>query len=539
MRVEEGQLRDFLIDAGLVSRSQLDATLRHTGGKPLSQALIEEGVLSEEEVRRASAHALGIPYVVLERDDIDPIALLLIPEPVCRTHSVVAYRAHERTVEVALLDMADLPAIEFLEEKTKVLPRLTNRESLRRALLIYQKNLKEKFGAALEGVRNTGETLLTLLSHAMNQNAGTIYLEPGEGDVRVRYRVRGALHEAYTLSKKSGEKITSYLKESGSFDTHTSSSQEARFKIEVGGQSVLVRVGFTPTTSGENITLNLAPEYLGKKGFTLESLGFHGKALEEIYKIFQQKKGLVVIAGPQNSGTTTTLYTLLDLLNRPELLLASIEREVGYRLPHVAQTEVREDLGLSAASALRGVLRQDPDVVFVGDVADQATALLALQAAKQRLVLLEVRADSALAAVEKLLSLGVPQDLLSNTLSVAVGQRLVRRLCKNDREEHYISRAESESFEEKADFGAVLGALKEERVVPKGVSWKDVPFFRAAACGECKNGHLSANTSRGRIGLFEVFGPDMELAGLTLLENGLFKAAQGLTSIEEVLLKGD
>src|SRR3989344_506539 len=530
MQAEEGQLKEFLLEGGLVSRSQLDATLRQAKGRSLSQALIESGVLSEEEVRRACAHALGIPHVVLEHNDIDLSALISIPEPICRVHSVVAYRRGEQGIEVSLLDMADLSALEFPRGGVRILPRLTSRESLRRALLSYQKHLKEKFGSKLEGTRSGEEALETLLAHALSQNASTIYLEPTESGFRVRYRIGGVLHEAMALSQKSAQGAIAHLKQLAKLDVSATLPQEARLKAALGEEDLTLRIATLPTALGERVALHLVSDAAGRKGFTLESLGLHGEALEYLCGVLQQKSGLVVVAGKEGSGVSTTLYTLLDVLNRPNLLLASVEQDIEYRLPHVAQTRVGEGTGISPAAALRATLRQDPDVVMIGETLDGDAALLAVQAAKNRMIFLGVQADSAAEAIEKLFSFGIAEALLTSAPLTVVSQRLVRRLCKNYREEKRLSRPESHAFEGKADFGRVLAALKEEGIAPKTTSWKDIPFFTAEPCNECRGGY------RGNVGIFEVLDGEGNPVGLTLPEDGLFKAAQGLTSIDEVLV---
>ena len=507
MHGEESQLREFLLDAGLVSRSQMEQALGRAQGTSLSRALIESGVLSEDEVRRASAHALGIPYVSLSREDIELEALTLIPEPVSRAHSIVAYRRSERGVEVALLDMADLPALDFLKQKHKVLLRLTSRDSQKRALLLYQKHLKEKYGVALEGAHGPA-ALDALLLHATSQGASVVHIEPlpaqagrESGDFRVRYRVHGSLHEAMALSKKAGESIMRRIKEFA----------ETKLTVALGDQTIKLRIETTPVVGGEKLALYLTREP-GQYGFTLESLGLHGEALEHFDTALRRKTGLIVVVGPQKSGVTTTLYTVLDMLSHPSLSLASVEETIGHRLPHVAQTEVQSAWGLSAAAALRAQLRQDPDVVMIDDVKDEGVLLLAGQAAKRSLVLV-----------------GTDESVPTPSALLTVRQRLVRKLCKNYREEHRLSRAESAAFEGTANFGRVLASLKEEQVVPKNISWKDVPFYRAEACGQCKGG------LHGVVGVFEVLDSSGELVGLSLAEDALFKAAQGITSIEEVL----
>jgi type II secretory ATPase GspE/PulE/Tfp pilus assembly ATPase PilB-like protein len=298
------------------------------------------------------------------------------------------------------------------------------------------------------------------------------------------------------------------------------------------------------------------PEHAPRQGFALESLGLHGNALDGVHTMLHSRSGLVVVAGLAGAGKTTTLYTLLDALGRSDAVVATVEEDMQYTLPHVIQTVVRPELGLTSAAALRAVLKQDPDIVMVGDLRDSDAALVAAQAAARGvLVLAGVEAPSAAGAIERLRTWGVSPLTLAATLQGVIAVEVVQRVCGKGAEEYHLARADSAPLEQAsggragADLGRVLAALKEESVVGKDVAWKELMFKRATQCEACLDGY------QGKIGLQEVLlatAPikellrteasaediDKEARGegmLTIIEDGLFKAAQGVTTVEEVL----
>lgn len=531
MHVPEGTLRDFLLDAGLLSRGQLDAAVRGQEGKPLGKALIDAGVLTEDEVRRAAAHAMGISFVVLESGDIDTAALELLPEPLCREHSLAAYRLAGERLEIAVLDLSDLEALEPLKSRLpyKLVPRLTTRESLRRALLAYHKHLKEKFGDKLQKETNPQKVLETLLRHASLQSASEVHLETRSTGLLVRYRHGRAVREAMLLPA-SAQKVLSVIRTLSGVGSRTL-PQEGRFKFDLGsGESLLVRVSSIPVVGGEKLVLYLVPEAAGSKGFTLEGLGFHGAGAAALRAALHDRSGMILVCGPAGSGRTTLLYTLLDMAHAPQLSLASVEESVAYRLPYVAQTQVRAQEGLSAAAALRAVLRGDPDVVMVDRITDRDTAALCLSAAARgMLVLASIDAPDTGGGLQKLRDLGADESQFEH-ITLAVGTGLVRRLCgKQARSTHKLERRHLSPLEPFADFAKVLAALKDESLVSKEVAWKDVSYAQATGCSECDRGY------RGFVGVFEV-APHGGEPLLTKFEDALFKAAAGVTSATEALL---
>jgi len=483
MSAEDAVLRDFLIDAGLVSRSRLDDTLRALqDGRTLAQTLGETGVMSADEVRHAQAHAMGIPFVTFDPRDISEEAMLLIPEPLARTHNMFAYKSADGTVEVAVLDLGSLVHAHELKRTHRVLPRLTTAESMKKALVHYQKHLREKFGEILTSGQHVAEALI---KHAIYSRAGGVHVEPSHLGMLVRYQIGHALHEAFTLPEQAGKQLVAQLKTLGKL-MPVVRAQEGKFKVEHAGERVNVRMHTLPTTLGERVHMRLAREKHGSQGYTLESLGFHGEALDAVERAMHKRQGLLVAVG---RGRSTLLHTMADLLREPHLVVAEATN----------------------ATEVRVALKQDPDVLIVDDVKDESTANLVRTAADRGVFVIA----------------SAPNDDLRGDIEVRLA--LVRRLCtKAFHHSNKFSRAEGSALEPYADFVKVLNALKEEHVIDQSVAWKDVEFARATACSECKGGYS------GHIGLQEVVGQGGTV-GLTLIEDGLFKAAINLTSVDEVL----
>ena len=575
MRIQNTQLKRFVSDAGLVTKKDLAAAekIAKDEDRTLSEALIAGGYLSEDDVRRIESYVLGIPFVSLTKEKIDFEILSLIPEPVARNHNIVAFRKNEDSLEVAMLDTADLPAIDFVKKKVglKILPRLTDTESMKAALRQYQKTLKDEFGDIIvneasalkvitedggevseEDLKKMAEDLPvvrivdTLLRHAIIQGASDIHIEPMEEEVMVRYRIDGILHDAMTLPKHAAGTIVARLKVLSNLKLDEKRlPQDGRFKMEMDGQKVSFRVSVLPVFFGEKVVMRLLRE--NRSGFNLEGVGFHGESLERVHSAMKQTTGIILVTGPTGSGKTTTLYTILDLLNTPEVNISTIEDPIEYQMPRINQTQVKPAIGFTFASGLRALMRQDPDVIMVGEIRDEETARLAINAALTgHLVLATVHTNSAAGTVARLVDMGAESFLLVSTLRVAVGQRLVRRLA-GVTEGYTLSASERSELGKVADLDRVLTALKDEKVVKADATWNNVVFQRPKSDGD--------DVYQGRIGIHEVLpmteslkaavmaektADDLEKLArdegmLTMLEDGLFKAANGVTTVEEVL----
>jgi type IV pilus assembly protein PilB len=578
VRIQDAQLKRFVLDSGLVSRKDVDGAEKVAAeeNRTLSEALVSSGAMSEDDLRRVESYVLGVPFVALKSLKIPFEVLSLIPEPIARNHNIIAYKKENDVLEVAMLDTADLPAIDFVKKKVglKILPRLTDTESMKGALQQYQKTLKDEFGdliaketsalkviaeesgeeATEEDLKKMAEDLPvvrivdTLLRHAIIQGASDIHIEPMETELLVRYRIDGILHDAMTLPKHAASTIAARIKVLSNLKLDEKRlPQDGRFKMEMEGQKVSFRVSVLPIFFGEKIVMRLLRE--NRSGYTLEGLGFHGQALERMHDSMKQTTGIILVTGPTGSGKTTTLYTVLDLLNTPEVNISTIEDPIEYQMARVNQTQVKPEIGFSFANGLRSLMRQDPDVIMVGEIRDSETASLAINAALTgHQVLATVHTNSASATVARLMDMGVERFLLVSTLRVAVGQRLVRRIGES-KESYILSADEKAEVEKHVDLERIMKALKDEGIVKANATWNSIPFYRPKNTTETDDGY------KGRIGIHEVLHisptiKDLVMAQatsdqieaqakkegmLTMVEDGIYKAALGLTTIEEVL----
>jgi type IV pilus assembly protein PilB len=578
VRIQDEQLKRFVLDAGLIKKSDVAAVekIAKEERRTLAEALISQGHMTEDDMRRVESYVLGIPFVSLKNIKIDFEVLTMIPEPVARTHNIIAFKKNDKELEVAMLDTADLPAIDFVKKKVglKILPRLTDTESMRTALRQYQKTLKDEFGEIIMKdaselkiiAEENGEELSekdlkkiaedlpvvrivdTLLRHAIIQGASDIHVEPAENEVIVRYRIDGILNDAMKLPKHAAGTLVARIKVLSNLKLDQKRlPQDGRFKMEMDGQKVAFRVSMLPVFFGEKIVMRLLRE--SRSGFSLEGIGFHGSTLERIHKATRATTGIILVTGPTGSGKSTTLYTVLDLLNSPEVNISTIEDPIEYQMPRVNQSQVKPEIGFTFAAGLRSLMRQDPDIIMVGEVRDQETASLAINAALTgHLVLATVHTNSASGTVARLVDMGVETFLLVSTLRVAVGQRLVRKLS-DDKLPYILTKAEREELADHVNLDLVLETLKEEKIVKDDATWNDIPFYHPKEKGETEDGF------KGRMGIHEVLEvtptiKDMVMSGktgdeiekqarkegmLTMMEDGIYKAAKGLTSIEEVL----
>ena len=578
MKVETKKLKLFLLDSGLISSKEITETekkIKKTG-EDFGDALVSGGKISEDDLRRLEAYILGIPFVGLEKEKIDFAVLSLIPESIARNNNIVAYRKNKDELEVAMLDPEDLGTIDFIKKKAnfKILPRLTNSKSIKSALSQYQESLQAEFGNI---VRKEAESLRvvssdagekenesdlkklaedipvvrivdTLLKHAILQRASDIHIEPMEKEVLVRYRIDGLLRDAMVLPKNTAPGITARIKILSNLKIDEKRlPQDGRFKIETAEDKVSFRVSVLPVYNGEKIVMRILLE--NAKGFNFETLGFLASQIEDMHWAINRPTGMILVTGPTGSGKTTTLYTALDILNTPDVNISTIEDPIEYQIPRINQTQVKPDIGFTFANGLRSLVRQDPDIIMVGEIRDDETASLAINAALTgHLVLSTLHTNSAAGAVPRLLDMEVEPFLMASTVNVIIAQRLVRTLCSG-KEKYFLSGQHLETLSKEVDLNRVASFLAKEKITGKISDWSKVPFYKPSLNKNCPEGY------KGRVGAHEILrvsegirnlimsnatSDDIEKQAkkegmITMLEDGVVKCVQGVTTIEEIL----
>ncbi len=577
MRIQESQLKTFLLDAGLVKpgamrKAEEEAT---SHGTTLREVLLNSGAVREEDVRRLEAYILGVPFVDLSRESVPPEILQIIPEAIARAHNIVAYRRSGKDLEVAMLDPDDVQTVDFIHKKegVRILPRLTTPESIKHIVGQYQKSLEAEFGEILKGdiaglgvvedqaavlegeeLKKLAEDLPvirivdTLIRHAILQAASDIHVEPAEKEVIVRYRIDGILHDEMTLPRRIAAGIVARIKVMANLklDEHRL-PQDGRFKIETPEYKISLRVSVLPVFDGEKIVMRLLPE--NAKGFTLEELGFWGSNLERIQRAIRKPTGIILATGPTGSGKTTTLYTILEMLNTPAVNISTVEDPIEYRMPRVNQTQVRSDIGMTFANGLRSLLRQDPNIIMVGEIRDNETASLAINAALTgHLVLSTLHTNSAAGALPRLLDMKVEPFLIASTVTAIISQRLVRRLS-DDPELYRLKPLETERLKKDMDTDRMFEFLKKEKIADPKFTLEQMEWAHP------KKSESSPDGYKGRIGIHEVLEMSEAIRMLimknatvdqiekqavsegmvTMLDEGFIRAAQKTTSIEEVL----
>lgn len=579
MKSIEKKLIELIEESGLINKTDLGMAEKKaiSSKQSIGDILLSEGKLAEKDLRSMQAIALGLPFVNLKGEKIDPRVLALIPEPIARNNNIIAYKKSKNGIEVAMLDVDNLSVIEFIKKKTgeKILPRVTSSDSIKDALTQYKKSLEADFediikkeSVSIKALKDESsdeektekelkelaedlpivKIVDTLISHAILQGSSDIHIEPEETSVIVRYRIDGILRDAMTLPKNTASGITARIKVLSNLKLDEKRlPQDGRFKISGDQGNVSFRVSTLPTYYGEKTVIRILRE--NAHGFNLEGLGFHGEGLERIHEGMKQRSGMILASGPTGSGKTTTLYTMLDILNTPEVNISTIEDPIEYQMNRINQTQTKSEIGLTFANGLRTLLRQDPDIIMVGEIRDGETASLAVNAALTgHLVLSTIHTNSAAGAIPRMIDMGVEPFLIVSTVKTVIAQRLVRKLA-DQKEKYFLSESEMKSLEKIVDMDRVMKFLQEEKVVKEGAKWNEVPFYKPVESNDSDGGY------KGRIGIHEVMrvtptikelilkgasADEIEIQArkenmMTMLEDGVFLAAQGITTTEEVL----
>jgi type IV pilus assembly protein PilB len=513
------RIGDYLLEDGIITPAQLNEALRvsRQKGERLGKILVELGFTSEADIAEALARQYGIPFVIMNEVIIEPHVLKQIPESLARRWKVIPISIEEKNLSVAMVDPLDVVAIDELKKATgyNVLPSVTTETELMSAVEQYygvRGSLEEVIHKAegteiglTKGEEELPETLERiaseapvvqlvnlLIAQAVRDGASDLHIEPDEDVLRVRMRVDGVLHEVTKLELKLHPAVISRLKIMGDLNiAEKRVPQDGRFVVKVGQRDIDIRLSTLPIIFGEKAALRLLDK--GKGILKLEQLTPLTDTLKVLSSMIRRPYGMILLTGPTGSGKTTTAYTLLSILNTIKKNIVTVEDPVEYHIKLINQLQVNPKAGVTFANALRHVLRQDPDIIMIGEIRDKETAEIAIQAALTgHLVISTVHTNTAIGTVSRLLDMGIEPFLISSAIACIAGQRLIRSICKGCKK----------PFKPTPEFLAKL------RIAP---AQKQPTLFKGEGCPLCKG-----TGYKGRFGIFEILIIDKEIRNLML-----------------------
>jgi len=583
----EQQVKDALVSTDVLSEDKLaEAVIAAEKAKqPLFGYLVKNKYITDEQLTKVHAIITKVPYVNLTNARVDPKVLGLLPQDVAERYMAVPLGEMQHRLVVAMLDADNVQAVDFLSNRIgrPLKVYVASEAGIRQVLKQYGAQLDTQLDDVLkEKLKSTGEdtkisdsafsstqnkaiktivqdspiskALSAILEFAAKNRASDVHLEPLEKELKVRCRVDGVLREIMRLPKNTEPALISRIKILANLkiDEHRT-PQDGQFTVEVDGKPIDLRIAIAPIVWGEQVVIRL----LDKSGTSmkLEDMGFTGRGLRTIRKGLERPNGMILTSGPTGSGKSTTLYALMQEIMNDSINIVTLEDPVEYKMSGINQIQVNPEVGLTFASGLRSILRQDPDVVMVGEIRDKETAQLAVQAALTgHLVFSTLHTNSAAGILPRLLDMGVEPFLIASTVHTVIGQRLVRRIGDN-KETHESTTPENDAI--KTAIGKFLPKTKEQvEAVSKDMGYKSLPLADQNAYTLTK-GIDSPDTPggyRGRMGLYEVFEVSDAIQGLimkrstsseiekaaeaegmiNMRQDGYFKALDGRTTLDEV-----
>jgi type II secretion system protein E len=588
MHISDSTIVKLLERSGAATSQQLQPLVSEAASSNLrlQDIVLQNNLIDERTLTKLYATYADIPYIELDPRDIPSDILMRIPERIARQYNAVIFKIDpDGLIHLAMDDPDDVQAVNFIEKEigTNTRVYIAPRSNILECLEGYRGDVTQELKEVIDIQREDdgsnqkvteaevaedspiAQTVNLLLEYAIRSNASDIHIEPREQFVQVRYRIDGVLKEVNRLPKNvlgalvSRIKILSNLK----IDERRV-PQDGRFKIKVAGKQYALRVSTLPIADGEKVVMRILDE--SNQAVTLEQLGYWGHSLAVINQALTEPNGMILVTGPTGSGKSTSLFSVLSMLNTPEVNISTIEDPVEYKIPGVNQTQTNSKAGMTFASGLRALLRQDPNIIMVGEIRDGETANLGVQAALTgHLVFSTLHTNNAATCLPRLLDMGIEPFLIASTVKAVVGQRLVRRLCMNCRQSYvpnqtevaeivrlfhlapgqnfyYIHQLEAQAIVQKVGGETPWGTTDTTIVA----LWQPNPN----GCDECNHTGF-----KGRVGIYEVLGTSREIQKMiiggntsneiqdqavaegmtTMLTDGLIKAIRGNTTVEEVL----
>lgn len=569
--MNEEKIKQVLIENEVLGKKEFEKYKQEAEkkGEKIKKYLIEKKVISSSPFYKLVAQHFNLPFVDLQEKSIDKKTLSFIPEKTASVHKIIAFEKDAQTIKLATPDPDQLEIFEFIKKKTGLKPEVyvTTPENIEDKIKKYHKKLKTELGLTPKdeqgeekdekGLRKKGEQVSTinlvnkLLEHAIFQEASDIHIEPEENQVIVRYRIDGILHDIMTLPKSTHNGIVARIKilSNLKIDEHRL-PQDGRFKIYNKKYKISFRVSIIPTFNGEKIVMRLLNEQANI--LNLEELGFQQKALEKLERNIKKPHGEILVTGPTGSGKTTTLYTILNILNTPGVNISTIEDPIEYHIERINQSQVNPKIGYTFAKGLRAFLRQDPDIIMVGEIRDEETAQIATHAAMTgHLVLSTLHTNDTISTIYRLNNMGIPFYLISSTLNLIIAQGLVRKICPDCMKSYNLSQKAAQDLEKQFDTKTIIKTLQEEKAISENQKkLSDILFYKGKGCKQCKH-----TGYKGRVGIYEILENTEEFSNLILkqagkkelyeqarkdglinmAEDAFMKARNGITTIDEII----
>lgn len=591
MRISDATLIELLQKAGKLSQSQIEQlqTEAKRSNRPLQDLVVEEDIISDKDLTKLYAEHIDVPFVDIDTKQLNREVISQIPERIARKYNAVLFEIDDKGVHhLAMEDPDDIQAIDFLKKNTGAHFKiyLATKDNILQALENYSGGVADELDKVIEVQKEESsaekqqvseediaedspiaQTVNLILEYAIRSSASDIHIEPREKYVQIRYRIDGVLKEANRVPKNVMNALISRIKILSNLKIDERRvPQDGRFKVTVAGKQYAFRVSTLPITDGEKIVMRILNE--GSRALTLEDLGYWGESLDHVNQAIVEPNGMILVTGPTGSGKSTSLFSVLSLLNNPSVNISTVEDPVEYKIDGANQTQVNPKAGMTFAAGLRALLRQDPNIIMVGEIRDSETANLGVQAALTgHLVFSTLHTNNAATCLPRLLDMGIEPFLIASTVRVVVGQRLVRRLCNVCREVYQPSAEElaeiTEVFALTSDSYKQLHTLEKQAAsegIGHGIEATDlgssdsgiVRLYRAHD-GGCDN--CNGSGYRGRMGIYEVLANSPSIQRLivssatsddiqteaikegmtTMQTDGLVKALRGETSIEEIL----
>ena len=553
--ISDQKIHNIISKVGLIKSDVLDASLKavKANKQDFVTFLIKQNLIKSREVGQLIANSLHVRFVNLAKERIKIEILKLLPEIVARKQKMIIFRHDKEGLKVAMHNPFDYNMIKMLEKKVgdKVIPYYATEYDIHNTFGLYRKAIQQEYAStiqkhavAAQGSKAEDVSVVRLVddlfSYAYTNHASDIHIEPTSEDVKIRFRIDGVLHDVLTLPKSILELIVTRLKILSKLRTdETRSAQDGKIVTKVEGDKVDIRVSIVPITQGEKVVMRL----LASKGQQLDltDLGMNSHDMEIVNRAILRPFGMLLITGPTGSGKTTSLYALIKIINKREVNICTIEDPVEYDLDGINQIQVNAKTNLTFASGLRSLLRQDPDIMMVGEIRDEETANIAVNSAMTgHLVLSTLHTNDAATALPRLLDMNIEPFLIASTVNVIVAQRLIRRICLKCIVSYTLTDKEINDLKK-------IVAIEKFLNIDK---LKDIRLYKGKGCDKCNNTGYT-----GRMGIFEVLNIDDSIRDLitthadadkikeqaqangmiTMLEDGFNKAVSGQTTLEEIL----